>query len=116
MRKQRRLFYWLVALLSFAVLLLLLSALVETPTAPAPAVDRGPVAAAQALTALPLTFEGSGGWRGLFDMLRLFVFIAFATLPLPLLCTCRDQNGRVLRAGRYVKSFYPIFKQELACG
>ena len=116
MRKERHLFYWLVALLSLAVLLLLLSALVETPTAPALAADRGSVAAAQSVTALPLSPEGTNGWRGLLDMLRLFVFIAFAVLPLPLLFACRDQNGRVLRGGRYVKSFYPIFKQELACG
>ena len=116
MRKQRHLLYWLVALLCVAVFLLLLSALVETPTAPAPAVDSRAVAAVQTITALPLTPEGASGWRGLLDMLRLFVFIAFAVLPLPLLFACRDQNGRVLRAWRYVKSFYPIFKQELACG
>ena len=46
----------------------------------------------------------------------LFAFAAFAVLPLPLPGICRDRNGRVLRAGRYVKSFYPIFRQELACG
>ena len=105
---------WLLALLGLLLLLLLLSALVETPTAPA--VANQPAAVPQYLTAMPLTPESAVGWRGLADVLRLFAFAAFAVLPLPLPGICRDRNGRVLRAGRYVKSFYPIFRQELACG
>lgn len=105
---------WLLALLGLLLLLLLLSALVETPTAPA--VANQPAAVPQYLTAMPLTPESAVGWRGLAEVLRLFAFAAFAVLPLPLPGICRDRNGRVLRAGRYVKSFYPIFRQELACG
>lgn len=111
---KNRAFPWLVALFGLLLLLLLLSALVETPAAPAAEISQP--AAVQYLAAMPLTPESTVGWRGLADVLRLFTSVICAVLPLPLLCICRDRNGRVLRAGRYVRSFYPIFRQELACG
>lgn len=114
MRKPSRLLYWLVALFAVLTLLLLLSALVETPAAPA--ADPAPAAAAMNLTALPLTAEGMAGWRGFWDALLPLLFIALAAPQVPPLPGARDRNGRVLRAGRYVKSFYPIFRQEFACG
>jgi hypothetical protein len=115
MRKPSRVVFWLVALFALLALLLLLSALVEAPAATAVA-DRAPSAAAVNLTALPLTTEGTAGWRGFWDALLPLLFIALAAPQLPPLFGARDRNGRVLRAGRYVRSFYPIFRQELACG
>jgi hypothetical protein len=116
MRKQRHLCYWLGALLALLLLALLLSALVEAPLAPAPATADAPPAAARLLPALPLTPESAAGWRSLADALRLFAMALFAAPVLPPLALYADRNGRVLRAGSYVKSFYPIFRQELACG
>ena len=116
MRRQGHLLCWLGALLALLLLVLLLSALVEAPPAPEPAAEDAPPAAARLLPALPLMPESPAGWRSLADTLRLFAVAVFAALALPPLTLCVDQNGRVLRAGRYVKSFYPIFRQELACG
>ncbi len=114
MRKPSRLMYWLIALFALLALLLLLSALVEAPASPA--ADPVPVAAAMNMTALPLTAEGMAGWRGFWNALLPLLFIALAVPQAPSLPGARDRNGRVLRAGRYVKSFYPIFRQEFACG
>lgn len=47
---------------------------------------------------------------------RIAALYAAAILMIPcLLCIC-DANGRVLCQKRYARSFYPVFKQELACG
>ena len=50
------------------------------------------------------------------EWLRVSALFAVILLLLPRLnCTC-DANGRVLCTRRYVRSFYPVFKQNLACG
>ena len=37
-------------------------------------------------------------------------------LMLPPMVSGIDANGRVLRRKSYARSYYPVFRQELACG
>ena len=117
MRKPRR---WPVVLVTalFALgFLLLLSALVEAPAGDAHAArDLPAVADALMLTAAPPAGETVAQARAesaSFFSLALWALFAFA---LPSLVRGIDANGRVLRRRSYARSFYPVFRQELACG
>ncbi len=113
---KHRLFVFLVALLIGLGMLLLLSALIETPQAetaePAELPSAHSVTAFAGMPPVPTSAAASafGAW------LKIAGLFAVIAMLLPRLnCTC-DANGRVLCKRRYVRSFYPVFKQDLACG
>ena len=114
---NRRLFLCLITLFCVFGALLLLSALTVNSTAIEEALAEEPPAAhsfAAFFTMPPSPTTASpllgGAW------LRAAGLFAVTLLILPCLqCIC-DANGRVLRQKRYVRSFYPVFKQDLACG
>lgn len=117
MRRPRR---WPVALcvaLCALGLVLLLSLLVETPgDAAQPAQDTRPVVDALLLPAVLPAAETAPAVR---EQNESFCFAAFWALlapALPLLVRGIDANGRVLRRRRYARSYYPLFRQDLACG
>lgn len=121
MRKHRS--RWPLAvglLLCVFALLVLLSALVETPqsaaAAAAPAENSQPVANTVLVPAVMPTHEVSPESRGAYAAFLSLAFIAYLTLSDPLPVMGRDANGRVLRRRSYTRSFYPVFHQELACG
>jgi len=119
MRKPRRWLVFLGALLCVFGLLFLLNALCGTPAEaalPEGATPAHAMASAPLLTAVLPSTESAPVARGVsYDGLALALLSCLA-LTLPLLVSGSDANGRVLRKGRYVRSFYPVFKQELACG
>lgn len=117
MRRQRR---WPISLfvMLFAIgVLLLLSALIEAPAADAQPADTAPAAAhtvlLPAVLPSPETPVEARNLTGAFLPPMLFVGLL---CMLPLLVPGSDANGRVLRKRRYARSFYPVFRQELACG
>lgn len=116
MPKRRKIAPVLCALLGVLALALLLSALVEAPAEPQAAQAPAPVAAAQLMPAVPQTPETAPGGRLTGDTLRLAAFILPVLCALPCLLRGTDANGRVLRRRRYARCFYPVFRQELACG
>ena len=115
-RMSRRLLYCLIALLCMLGVLLLLSAFAGAPGTEEAIAEEPPVAHSFATffsmppsptTASPVL---AGEW------LRVAALFAATILTLPCLqCIC-DANGRILCQKRYVRSFYPVFKQDLACG
>ena len=110
---------WAFALLFAALLaLLLLSSLIETPadasTPPAPLM--APVMDAAFLSAAMPSLETAPQARVLGAVFLSLPLWAFLTLALPLRVAGRDANGRVLRRRRYARSFYPLFRLQLACG
>ena len=117
MRKPRR---WPVILgvALFALgFLLLLSALVETPAGAARAArDLPAVADALMLTAAPPVGETAAQARAEAASFLSLAFWALSTLMLPPMVSGIDANGRVLRRKSYARSYYPVFRQELACG
>ena len=113
---SRRLFVFWVALLIALGALLLLSSLIETPqaeaAAPAELPDAHAVTAFAGMPPVPTSAAASvfSAW------IKIAGLFAIASMLLPRLnCTC-DANGRVLCKRRYVRSFYPVFRQDLACG
>jgi hypothetical protein len=98
-------------------LLLLLSALIQ-----APAEDAAPVVntihtvdAILLPAAQPVTETASDAHTACAAFLSI-AFLALLASAAPRLVSGIDANGRVLRRRRYVRSYYPVFKQELACG
>ena len=116
MRKPCRLTTVLLVLFCTLGLILLLSSLVEAPAAAQPSHINSPVTDAQFLPALPLVPETSPGNRWFAAVYQAIAYIAFTLPAVAHLLRCCDANGRVLRKRRYVQSFHPVFKQELACG
>ncbi len=115
MPKRRKFAPVLCAVFGALALILLLSALVEAPAA-APVETTAPVADAQLMPAVPQTPETAPGGRLTGDTLRLAAFVLPLLCALPSLLQGTDANGRVLRRRRYARSFYLVFRQELACG
>lgn len=117
MRKRRRWPAILGIVLFAAAMLLLLSTLVETPADTDQPVPSAPsVADTVLLPAIPPSFDTVTVQRSAesaYLPYALFLCLAFV---LPQLKTGSDANGRVLRKKRYARSFYPVFRQELACG
>ncbi len=113
---SRRLFAMMVVLLCALGALLLLSALVDAPQAETVTPAQMPVSHTMtAFVSMP-PVPVSASALPLIAWLRIAaLFMVIATLLPRLHCTC-DANGRVLHNGRYVRSFYPVFRQDLACG
>ncbi len=109
--------FW--CLLGTGLFLLLLSALVvstaDGATAAAPAPSSASVRAV--LMPAPTTDAASATLPARQRETRAplwgMLLCLCAVLPLPGL---RDANGRVVRARRYVSSFYPLFRPEVAGG
>ena len=117
MRKPRRWPVVLVTVLFALGFLLLLSALVEAPAGDAHAARNLPtVADAVMLTAVPSAGETVAQARAEVTSNVTLALWALCALALPLLVKRIDANGRVLRRRSYARSFYPVFRQELACG
>lgn len=117
MRKPRRWPTVLVTVFFALGLLLLLSALVEAPAGDAhTARDLPAVADAMMLTAAPSAGEAVAQARAEVASNVTFAMWALFALALPLLVSGTDANGRVLRRRSYARSYYPVFRQELACG
>ncbi len=117
MRKPSRLFMAMCVFLCAFGLLLLLSALVDTPAQDTVPVQEPHTAAGAML--LPATIpspETASLPRGVGGVFLSVAFLLFLLSSLPLLVRGSDANGRIMRRKRYVCSFYPVFKQELACG
>ena len=117
MRKHRRWPVILGLVLCAVALLLLLSTLVDTPADATQPVPSAPsVADSVLLPAIPPSSDSITVQRGAeaaYLPYALFLCLAFV---LPQLQTGSDANGRILRKKRYARSFYPVFRQELACG
>ena len=117
MRKHK---HWPIAiglLLCAFALLWMLSALVEAPAADAPRpLPMHQLADAVFLPANPTAGEAAATARAMISGNPFIVLFAAFALTLPTLAKGRDANGRILRRRSYVRSFYPVFKQELACG
>lgn len=113
---SRRLFVLMVVLLCALGALLLASALIETPAGEAavPA-ERAQAHSITAFVSMPPTPTSApafpvSAWN------RLAALFAVVAVLLPrLTCIC-DANGRVLCKRRYVRSYYPVFRQGIACG
>lgn len=116
MRNHSRLAWFLCACLCALLLTLLLSALVEGPAAPAPTTAVSRTVEAIFLPAGTPAAEIPSVERGLGAAFALLAFQLLNALLLPDRMAGIDANGRVLRKRRYVLSFYPLFRQELACG
>lgn len=113
---SRCLFVFWVALLIALGALLLLSALVETPQAEAAAPAELPAARSVTAFAVMPPAPASAAPSAMGAWLKIAGLFAVVVLLLPRLnCTC-DANGRVLCKRRYARSFYPVFRQDLACG
>jgi hypothetical protein len=113
---SRRLFLFLAVLFCALGALLLLSALIKSPEDPAAMPAELPVAnAVTAFVAMPPA-PTSASAPAFGEWIKIAGLFAVAALFLPRLnCTC-DANGRVLCDRRYARSFYPVFRQDLACG
>ncbi len=114
---SRRLFLFFIALFCMFGILLLLSALTVSSAVEEALPDEQSTAHAFTTTLFtmppsPTTSSpvSACGW------LRIAALFAAALLILPCLTCICDANGRVLCQKRYVRSFYPVFKQDLACG
>lgn len=116
MRSHSRLAFALCACLCALALALLLSALVEGPEAAQPAPPARVVAETVFLPAGSPATEQPAMTRGLWAAFALLALLTVRDLALPARKAGVDANGRVLRKRRYVRSFYPLFRQELACG
>jgi len=117
MRKHRGWPLPLVVFLFTLGLLLLLSALVETPAdISATAIPVTTIADTMLIPAVPPTPETAAVWNGLQPTYLTFMLFFCLALTLPRLVTASDANGRVLRKKRYARSYYPLFRQDLACG
>ena len=117
MRKNRRWLWTLGLLVAILGLVLLLSALVETPAADAQAMpDNQPLAHTMLLPAVPPSPETASQSQATQESYLPVALLSFMAFSLALPVCGRDANGRVLRRRCYVRSFYPVFKQELACG
>ncbi|MCE5342326.1 MAG: hypothetical protein LLF96_01870 [Eubacteriales bacterium] len=117
MRKPRRWPVFVGVLLCAFGLLLLLSALIEAPAQDtSPAADPHAVTGAMLLPAAPPAPETASQSRWVGGAFLPGAFLLCLLMALPLLVKSSDANGRILRKKRYVCSFYPVFKQELACG
>jgi hypothetical protein len=118
--KMRRPHRWLVSLgvfLCVASFFFLLSALIETPAS-----DASPVEAPHAISdaalhpaALPSP-ETVPQTRAAVESYLSVAALLWLMAALPLLVKGSDANGRVLRKRSYARSFYPVFKLEMACG
>jgi hypothetical protein len=117
MRKHRRWPLLLGVFLFTLGLLLLLSALVETPAdvaaAPNPTTSAANTVLLPAVLPTPETASAGNGLRVAYFT---FALIFCLTLALPRLAAACDANGRVLRKKRYARSFFPVFRLNLACG
>jgi hypothetical protein len=117
LRKPSRFAVVVCVLLCVLGLLLLLSALVDTTAqdvalVPEPHTVTGAILLPATLPSpetAPLPRCAGGAFLSV-------AFLLFMLSSLPLLVRGSDANGRILRRKRYVCSFYPVFKQELACG
>lgn len=116
MRRRSRLGTVVLVALCLLALALLLRALVETPARPQAEEPQPMAAAAQFLPAPPPTNETPTDARGLWAAFALALWCPVCTAALPLCVSGVDANGRVLRRRRYARCFYPVFRQELACG
>jgi hypothetical protein len=98
-------------------LLLLLSALVETPAdVSAPVNPTTSSADTAIIPAIPPTSEPASIGNSIREAYLTFTLFFCLTLMLPKLVAASDANGRVLRKKRYARSYYPVFRQDLACG
>ena len=117
MRKHRRWPAVLGVIVLVLGLILLLSALVETPADAAPPVSPSTsVADTVLLPAVPPTPDGASGLRIMQVSYLPFMLFFCLVGALPHLRAASDANGRVLRKKRYARSYYPVFRQDLACG
>lgn len=116
MRSHSRLAWVLCACLCAFTLALLLSALVEGPATAQPAPLVRATAEAIFLPAVSPVTEIPSEARGLWAAFALLALRMIRDLALPGRVAGIDANGRVLRKRRYVRSYYPLFRQELACG
>ncbi len=101
-----------------AGVLLLLSALVEAPAAPAAdAPESAPIHVRLLPDALPAP-EGPADSVARPVTARAVALLALcaALCALPAVSGRRDANGRVLRRRRYVQSVYQVYHQEAASG
>lgn len=104
-------------LLGTFVLLVLFSALIETPATDAAPADAGRAVAGAVMAPAVMPSPETAPQAGATQQACLpFALFAFLSLLLPPLVSESDRNGRILRRRGYVRSFYPVFKQELACG
>jgi len=112
----RRLFIFIITLVCLLGLLLLLSALIETPAAAEAEPEELPAASTvMAFAGMPPS-PTSASALSASEWLRVAALFAAVIVMLPcLLCIC-DANGRVLCRRSYVRSFHLVFKQEFACG
>ncbi len=112
---RRRLFIFFAVLLGALGVLLLLSALIEGPTAQDTLETLPAARSITAFAAMPPAPTSAsaapvGAW------LRIAALFAAAAISIPCLrCTC-DANGRVLCKRRYARSYHLVFRQEFACG
>lgn len=117
MRKPRRWPVYVCVLLGTFVLLVLLSALIEAPSADAQPADTGRAVAGAVIAPAVMPSPETAPQANATEQACLpYALFTFLSLMLPLLVSESDRNGRILRRRRYVRSFHPVFKQELACG
>lgn len=116
MRKPRLVWNALMTVLGVLSLLLLLGVLVETPPAQGAEPPAASVLATRFEPAVPLLPETGGLPRAPGEGLRYAAApAAIAPALLAAVAHC-DANGRVVRRRSYVRSFYPLFRLNLACG
>ena len=116
-RKHRRWPIVLGVLLCAFGLLLLLTALIETPAdEAAPVTDSHAAVGAQLLPAVLPSPETAPMARETGETFLPFALFLSLALALPRLVRGSDANGRILRKKRYARSYHPVFRQELACG
>jgi len=117
MRKHSRLPIVLGIVLGAFALLVLLSALIEGPATDADPAEPAHTLADTTLTPAvmpsPETASVARTTGAAYLPVALLMCLALA-LPLPVYG--KDANGRVLRRRRYARSFYPVFRLQLACG
>lgn len=116
MRRRSRLGMVVLVALCLLALALLLRGLVETPAQSQADEPQPMAAAAQFLPAPPPNNETPTDARGLWAAFTLALLCPVCAAALPLRVSGVDANGRVLRRRRYARCFYPVFRQELACG
>ena len=116
-RKNRRWLWTLGLLVAILGFVLLLSALVETPAADTQAAqDSRPITNAMLQPAVPPSSETASPQQAAQESYLPVALLTYMALSLALPVSGRDANGRVLRRRCYVRSFHPVFKQDLACG
>ena len=72
--------------------------------------------ASAAATSIPAEPQPLSGVKLLAAAFALALLCPVCAAALPLRVSGVDANGRVLRRRRYARCFYPLFRQELACG